>query len=112
MMILNISDFVSAFLLTIFTGLMVYLGRETKRSIIPASMLVVYLVLLIVYAVQLTINAGQDPEITKILSNCLILDFIFIFISLFGYLWVDDIEAKARKKKSISKDLDWLWKNE
>lgn len=110
MMILNISDFVSAFLLTIFTGLMVYLGRETKKSAIPASMLVVYLILLIVYAVQLTINKGQDPEITKTLSNCITLDFVFIFISLFGYLWVDDIESKNKKKKSVSNDLDWLWK--
>ena len=101
MVILNIADFVSAFLLTIFTGLMVYLGRETKKSAIPA---------IIVYAVQLTINKGQDPEITKTLSNCLAVDFVFIFISLFGYLWVDDIEAKKKNKKSISNDLDWLWK--
>lgn len=110
MVILNIADFFSAFLLTIFTGLMVYLGRETKKSAIPATMLIVYLVLLVVYAIQLTINKGQDPEITKTLSNCLAIDFVFIFISLFGYLWVDDIEAKKKKKKSVSNDLDWLWK--
>ncbi len=110
MVILNISDYVSVILLTIFTGLVVYLGRETKKSAIPATMLIAYLILLIVYAVQLTINKGQDPEITKTLSNCLVIDFIFIFISLFGYLWVDDIEAKKKKKKSVSNDLDWLWK--
>lgn len=110
MIILNISDLVSAFLLTIFTGLMIYLGKETKKSVIPAAMLIAYLILLVIYAVQLTINKGQDPEITKTLSNCLILDFMFIFISLFGYLWIDDIEAKEKKKKSISNDLDWLWK--
>ena len=110
MIIINISDVISLFLLTIFTGLMVYLGRETKKSIIPGGMLVVYLILAVVYSVQLTINQGIDPEVTKTLSNCLVVDFVFIFISYFGYLWVDDIEAKAKNKKSVSNSLDWLFK--
>ena len=110
MIIINISDTISVLLLTVFTGLMVYLGRETKKSLIPAIMLIIYLVLLIVYSVQLSINNGLDQEVTKTLSNCLIIDFIYIFISYFGYMWVDDIEAKAKNKKSISNDLDRLWK--
>lgn len=110
MMIINISDTMSVLLLTIFTGLMVYLGRETKKSVIPAIMLIAYLILLVVYCVQLSINNGVDQDVTRTLSNCLIIDFIYIFISYFGYMWVDDIEAKAKNKKSISNDLDWLWK--
>ena len=97
MVILNIADFVSAFLLTIFTGLMVYLGRETKKSAIPAIMLIAYLVLLIVYAVQLTINKGQDLEITKTLSNCLAVDFVFIFISLYHII----CEKSTSNRKKI-----------
>ena len=60
---------------------------ESHETISPSNAfatLIAYLVLLIVYAVQLTINKGQDPEITKTLSNCLAVDFVFIFISLFG----------------------------
>ena len=110
MIIINIADSISLVLLTIFTGLMVYLGRETKKNIIPGGMLIAYLVLLVVYSVQLMLNGGEDAEITKILSNCLTANFIFIFISLFGYLWVDDIEAKKKNKKSVSNGLDWLWK--
>lgn len=110
MIIINISDYISLILLTIFTGLMVYLGRETKKSIIPGVMLIVYLILLVVYTVQLIINKGEDLEIAKTLNNCILINLVFIFISFFGYLWADDIEAKAKNKKSISNDLDWLWK--
>ncbi len=110
MVIINISDYISLILLTIFTGLMVYLGRETKKSIIPGAMLIVYLILLVVYAVQLMINKGIDLEISKILNNCILIDLVLIFISFFGYLWADDIEAKEKNKKSVSNDLDWLWK--
>ena len=91
MIIINISDYISLLLITIFTGLMVYLGKETKKSIIPGAMLVVYLILLVVYAVQLMINNGQDLEIARILNNCLMINFMLIFISFLGYLWVDDI---------------------
>lgn len=110
MIIINISDYISLILLTIFTGLMVYLGRETKKSIIPGAMLIVYLILLVVYAVQLMMNKGIDLEISKVLNNCIVINLILIFISFFGYLWVDDIEAKVKNKKSISNDLDWLWR--
>lgn len=110
MFILNISNYVSLFLLAIFTGLVVYLGRETKKSIIPGIMLITYLILLVIYAIQLIITGKQDPDITKILSNCITVDFILIFISFLGYLWVDDIESKSKNKKSVSNDLDWLWK--
>ena len=106
MIIINISDYISLILLTIFTGLMVYLGRETKKSIIPGVMLIVYLILLVVYTVQLIINKGEDLEIAKTLNNCILINLVFIF----GYLWAYDIEAKAKNKKSISNDLDWLWK--
>ncbi len=32
-----------------------------------------------------------------------------IFISFFGYLWVDDIACKFYKKKNIDNSLDWFW---
>lgn len=111
MIIINISDYISLILLTIFTGLMVYLGRETKKSIIPGAMLIVYLILSVIYVTQLVLNNGEDLEIVKVLNNCLMVDFILIFISFFGYLWVDDIEARLKNKKSVSNDLDWLWRN-
>ena len=37
-------------------------------------------------------------------------DFVFILITFFSYLWVDDIEAKVKGTKSIDNSLDWFWK--
>lgn len=44
------------------------------------------------------------------LSRCIAIDFVFILISFFAYLWVDDIETKKLGKKSIDNSLDWFWK--
>ena len=46
----------------------------------------------------------------EILSRCIVIDFIFVFISFFSYLWVDDIETKKLGKKSLDDSLDWFWK--
>ena len=43
------------------------------------------------------------------LLKCLAIDSVMIFITFFGYLWIDDIAAKFYKKKSIDSSLDWFW---
>ena len=54
---------------------------------------------------------GQGLEQTTIsdLTFTMVLDLIFVLLSFIGYLWVDDIEAKVKKKKSIDNSLDWFW---
>ena len=37
-------------------------------------------------------------------------DLVFVFLSFISYLWIDDIEARAKNKKSLDNSLDWLWK--
>ena len=44
------------------------------------------------------------------LFRCIGIDFVFIAITFFAYLWVDDIEVKVNGKKSIDNSLEWLWK--
>ena len=57
--------------------------------------------ILIVYKLIL-FNIEHCFTITKI--------FIFVFLSFISYLWIDDIEAKERKVKSIDNSLEWFWK--
>ena len=38
------------------------------------------------------------------------IEAIMILLSYISYLWVDDIEAKEKNKKSIDNSLDWFWK--
>ena len=36
-------------------------------------------------------------------------DFSFILLSYISYLWVDEVEAKYKNKKSIDNSLSWFW---
>lgn len=111
MFIINISEPVTLLLLTIATTLLIFLGKEVKKTYIPGFALFSYLVLVVIHSVQLA-NLSQELYETyyKILINCIAIDCIMIFISFFAYLWVDDIASKFYKKKSIDNSLDWFWK--
>ena len=110
MVVFNIANWISLILLTVFTILVVYLGRETKKSAIPGTLLIAYLVLLVIYVIQFMLVKGEDPEMTRIISNCLVVNFGFIFITFLGYLWADELEAKVKKKKVVKSGIEWLWK--
>ena len=105
-MIFDMTNSINILLSLIFAVCLIYLGVEVKRSIAPAISLAVFIVLLVIHAVQFSIY----PESASLLLKCISMDFIFIFLTYISYLWVDDIEAKARKKKSIDNSLDWFWK--
>jgi len=107
MFIINISQIETLVLVLIFTMLAIYLGRETKKSIIPGLVLFAYLLLLLSYIIQLSILNSQD--IVGILTKCIAINFMLILQTYLGYLWVDNISAKKDKKKTINDGLDWLW---
>ena len=52
----------------------------------------------------------EDAELISTLYKCITFDFLFILMSFISYLWVDDMEARLKKKKSIDNSLDWFWK--
>jgi len=87
----------------------IYLGHEIKRAIVPAIALMVCIALLVMHTLQLFIFTNSYLEYTKILSTSMVFDFAFVLITYLSYLWIDDIEAKNRNKKSIDNSLDWFW---
>lgn len=110
-MIFNTSDPINTILILAATLLLVYLGKETKRSLIPQIVLGVHLIMIIIHAVQfVTMSATATPEIIKVLSTSMAVDFGLVMISFLAYLWVDDIEAKVKKTKVVNNSLDWFWK--
>lgn len=106
--IIDISNPVTLILLlTVLVGV-IFLGKSTKNSILSIIMLVVFLGLLIYYVVLL-----RNPElmdIRTVIVNCMSINFIFLFISFISYLWIDDIEAKKKNRKSVDNSLDWFWR--
>ena len=109
MVIFNIANPVTLILMLAITLILIFLGKETKKSWLVALALVVFLVLLIWHVTQVV---GLTPEVADFrstLSSCIAVDFTMILLSFLSYLWVDDIESKAGKKKSIDNSLDWFW---
>jgi len=94
---------------TVLFLLVLFLAKETKKGMIPAIMLGVFLVIIIGHSVELSLLKENIAEMQSVIGRCIAVDFVFILLSFFSYLWIDDIEAKAKKKKSIDNSLNWFW---
>lgn len=110
MFVFDISNPLTLILMLAATVLLIFLSQEIKKSYITAITLFIYLVILIVHVTQIATLSEEFRYMITTLSRCIAIDFVFVLITFFSYLWVDDIEAKARGKKSIDNSLDWFWK--
>lgn len=110
MFILNITQPITLFLLLLATILLIFLGHELKKSYITAIPLFAFVVLLVMHVFQILTLSVEYSYSSSTLTWCIVADCAFILVSLLSYLWVDDIEAKAKNKKSIDNSLDWFWK--
>ena len=110
MFILNIAQPLTLFLAVIAVSLLIFLGQEVKKSIAVAIPLFAFLILLIIHVAQVATLGTDYAYLAGTLYKCIALDFLFILVTFFAYLWVDDIEAKANNIRSIDNSLDWFWK--
>ena len=110
MFVFDITNPITLLLMLAATILLIFLAQEVKKSSVAAIVLVAYLAILIIHVAQLTTLSEEYRFLSETLSRCIAVDFGFILVSFFAYLWVDDIEAKANNKKSINNSLDWFWK--
>ena len=110
MFILNISNPITLLLIVLAVALLIFLGQEVKKSIAVAIPLFSFLVLLIIHVAQVATLTTEHLYLSGTLYRCIALDFLFILLTFFAYLWVDDKEAKQNNVKSIDNSLDWFWK--
>ena len=111
MFIFDISNPLTLLLMLIATILLIFLSQEIKKSYISGIVLFFYITLLIIHVVQLITISEEFKYLITVLTRCIAIDFVFILISFFSYLWVDDMEAKKLGIKSVDNSLDWFWKN-
>ncbi len=111
MFIFDVTDPLTIVLLLSATVLLIFLGKEIKKPLVPALPLIFFLILIMIHSLQLAnlpkINNG---EYYSTILGCVTVDLVMIFITFFSYLWVDDIACRFYKKKSIDNSLDWFWK--
>ncbi len=110
MFVFDISNPLTLLLMLAVTVLLIFLAQEIKKSYIGAIVLFAYLFVLVMHVAQIATLAEEYRYMVSTLSRCIAIDFIFVLISFFSYLWVDDIEARVEGKKSIDNSLDWFWK--
>ncbi len=111
MFIFDLTNIFTLILVTIATVLLIYLSQELKRSLIAAIPLFAFVLDLIIHTIQmLTLKQELSYLYPKLTLNMAV-DFAFVLVTFLGYLWADDVEAKAHNKKTInSKGIDWLFK--
>ena len=110
MFIFDISNPLTLLLVTLSTALLIFLGQEIKKSTVAIIPLVAFLTLLIIHVTQVSTLDSELYYLSSTIYRCIALDFLFIFVTFFSYLWVDDLEARKNNIKSIDNSLDWFWK--
>ena len=108
MYIVNLSGSNTIILSLMLTLLFILLGKEFKKSLLPTVPLFLFLILLLIHALQLTVLTEAIYRSIVIRSMCV--EACMIFLSYISYLWVDDIETREKHRKSIDNSLDWFWK--
>lgn len=110
MFVFDLTNPLTLLLVVLATGLLIFLGQEIKKSSVAMIPLVLFLVLLVSHVVQVSSLSQEYSYLASNLYKSLAWDFVFILITFFSYLWIDDLEAKKNNKKSIDSSLDWFWK--
>lgn len=110
MPIVDLSNPLNILIAVILYVLVLFLSKEIKRSNVMCIMLLAFLTLIAGHCIEYVMTSDATGQTTVALANCIAVDFVFTFLSFIGYLWMDDVEAKDKKIKSIDNSLDWFWK--
>ncbi len=110
MFIFDLTNPLTLLLVVLATSLLIFLGQEIKKSSVAMIPLVLFLFSLITHVVQVSSLSQEYASLSSILYKSIVWDFLFILITFFSYLWIDDLEAKKNNKKSIDNSLEWFWK--
>lgn len=108
MFFLNTIQPLTVLLLVVASVLLIFLGKEVKKPVLPAIVLIAFLVIVLMHAIQLCMPSYEEYNVT--IRYCIAFELTMVLMSFFSYLWVDDIASRFYKKKSIDNSLDWFWK--
>lgn len=109
MPMINFTNPVTLLIVTLIFVLILILSKETKKSAIAAIMLFAFVALLGIHTIMYITGDTLTKEVLSDITFTIVFDLIFVLLSFISYLWIDDIEAKLKKKKSIDNSLDWFW---
>ncbi|MBP3256284.1 MAG: hypothetical protein J6M60_07375 [Clostridia bacterium] len=109
MPLINFTNPFTALVALVLFVLSLFLSRELKRKWPMMLVLFAFLLISCTNTVEYFMAHGNEQYL-KTIATCIGIDFVFVFLSFISYLWMDDIEAKEKKQKTVSNSLDWFWK--
>ncbi len=105
----TIPVFIVVLAVTTITVLLIILGRKLELSVLPGIATIENLVFLVYHSLKLDSIADGNSLSTSMEYNYLLVGFALLLISFIAFLWVDDIVAKKKNKKSYDDSLSWFW---
>ena len=109
MTMINFTEPFALFTALILFVLVLWFSYQSKKSVIAGIMLFIFIAVLVLHALEFSMGKLTQEGLQATIQS-IIYDLVFIFLSFISYLWIDDIEAKVKKKKVIDNSLDWFWK--
>ena len=113
MPMINFTEPLALFIALLAFVLVLWFSYQSKKSVITGIMLFIFIAILVLHALEFSMGTltqeGMQVAIQSIIFTSAGVDLIFIFLSFISYLWIDDVEAKLKKKKVIDSSLDWFW---
>lgn len=108
MPMINLTEPFALFIALLLFVLVLWFSYQSKKSVITGIMLFIFIAILVLHALEFSMG-NLTTEGISITIRSIIFDLVFILLSFISYLWVDDIEAKVKKKKVIDNSLNWFW---
>lgn len=109
MPIINFTNPFAILIAVILFILFLYLAREAKKSWVMGLLLFIFLGVLLGHTIEFITISNQSQEVYKSITISATFDLVFIFLSFISYLWIDSLEVKEGKRKSIDNSLEWFW---
>ena len=108
MPMINFTEPLQLFVALLLFVLTLWLFHQGKKSAIMGIMLFIFISSLALHSLEFTMGNLTDVGASATIRSA-VFDLIFIFLSFISYLWIDDIEAKEKKKKIVDNSLEWFW---
>ncbi len=108
MPMINFTEPLALFIALLAFVLVLWFSYQSKKSVITGIMLFIFIAILVLHALEFSMGTLTQKGM-QVAIQSIIFDLVFIFLSFISYLWIDDVEAKLKKKKVIDNSLDWFW---
>ena len=108
MPMINLTEPFSLLVALVLYVLVLWFAHKSKKSAITGMMLFIFIAILVLHTLEFSMGNLTAEGLSATL-NSIVFDLVFIFLSSVSYLWIDDLEAKFKKKKSVDNSLDWFW---